>query len=208
MAWRVSWLAVKGREQADVFSALGLEETGEMVGDSLRPFATCQTPTGWLLILSNKFDYVVPSRLALVSKNAEAIGVHADDDYLLSEIRVFRDGVEVWMLGHDGEKDVGKTTTAGTPPDWLPEIIARLQAETDADDDPEFKVDFVYDAPFEAAMRICGFRHDEGCEGMEDYPDMFELTPIGQPRAPIPTRTPPQPRKSGGGFLSWLFGRR
>ena len=208
MGWSVSWVAVKGREPADVFRALGLEETGVSVGEFIRPFATCQTPSGWLIIQSNNFDYFGPARLAQISTGAEAIGVQAEDHVMVSGIRAFRDGVEVWSLSHDPEVEQDHAATTGTPPDWLADIVSRLRSESEADDDPQFKVDYVYEAPFEAAMRICGFRHDEGFEGAMEYPDMFELTPIGQPRAPVPGRTPPQPRTSGGGFLSWLFGRR
>ena len=220
MGFAGSWIAVRGRSPSELLGRLDLVDTGEAAGDRIVTYALTQSPKDWLVILSSLYDFANPARLAEVSIGTEALGVQVEEHVMVIRIWVYRDGVEQWSLTHDPELGMDHAAITGSPPDWLGPIVDRLKADRAADGGDESMVDFVFEAPLEASVTLCGFRHDDNFEGEDHYPDFRVLRPTGSvapqqkapARSPVPPpapasrpQTPTTPRR---GFLSWLFGRR
>lgn len=199
MGFSCSFIAVKGRDKAEVAIALGLEDTGKVEGEPYRDRALslAALPTDWILLWSGDYDYVTPQRLAAVSTGAEALGWRVIDTVMASEAWGYRDGQEVWSILYDCGKEPPLATSGDLPPPFV-EARDRLFADQARSDAQNEQVDYVYDLPAEVAYALTGFRHDEDSS--------LELTYTVLAKGAGADRVEGRTAKSG--FFAALFGKR
>lgn len=162
MGFSASWVAVQGASRDEVLAQLGLEPSG--VTDRYPEFKVClaELPGDWLLIW---YDYDLKAafkRGAELSVHGRAVACAVEEHVMFSEARGYDGGAETWRVTHDPEEGASlyHLETAGEPPRTFEEIHARLKAEQDAEGGDEADVDFLFDAPAELALSICGYKHD------------------------------------------------
>ncbi len=191
MAFSISWIAVKERDRDDVLAELGLEDTGEPDPEARAKFSWATLPGGWLLIHANSFGWAAPEQVAKASAGGLAVGCAVEEHVMCSRAYAYKDGCEVWAVQHDPAKPDGvfDLAASGELPDAFAAIKDRLFQKQKDDGGEQAGVDHVFDAPFELAAAVTGFRHDEDLPGPEDQ-TFIEL------------------RSFRPGLFSLLFGRR
>lgn len=186
MGASLSWIAVKGRNAADLRAALSLSSTGRWSEFGEGQFCGADLDSGWTLIVMDgcDADFLREKTLDVLSKGCDLVGVSLEEHVMSSLAEGWHDGRRVWSVRYDSEKGVEHLEETGTLPEAYAAIKARAfqrQAGKDGED-----VDYIFDVPLKLAQSLTGYKHDEG------GPDDFEiLEPIRKP-----------------GFFSRLFGGR
>ena len=140
-----------------------------------------------------------------MSAGGEAVGVQLEEHVMVSGIRVFADGAEVWSLRHDPERGLDHAFVMGAAPDWVQPMIERLRAQLAAEGGEDSEVDFVFDAPIEAGATLCGYRHDEPFAGEDEFPDFTELKLSEQAQHQRWLERTPTPRQFWAGLFRLFF---
>jgi len=177
MGFSISFIAVKGREKAEVVGELGLADTGRPDPRTRARFVYAELPDGWRLVYSNSFDYASPRRIADLSKGALAVGCAVEEHVMFSGARAYEDGRELWSVIHDRQDGLYDLSMTGKPPAELQAIKDRLFKEQDEEGGADAGVDCIFDIPVELAAAVTGFRHDEPMPG-SGGPSLTALKPL------------------------------
>lgn len=162
----LSWIAVKGPSKDVILSELGLIEVPPDVEPFYSKHAMAESPSGWVIILAENFNYPTPKRMAAVSVGGTALACSIDERVMYSVARLYEDGKAVWSVDHNGgEKGLYHLDVAGDPPPEFAPIRARVVAEQDAEGGENADVDLVFDVPTELSLTLCGYRFDPQVEG-------------------------------------------
>ena len=161
-----------------------------------------QLPGGWLLVLSSHFEDAF-KRLAVLASHGPAVACAVEEHVMYSEARGYKDGIEVWRVVSDCERDDDQIMVTGDPPARFNAIYLAAKQEQaadgdgDGDGDEDDSADYLFDVPPQVAEAVCGFRLGEpDLEGLRfiDLRKVSGFAPAG-----------------GGGrprFFARLFGRR
>jgi hypothetical protein len=162
MGFSISWIAVKGVDKGEALTRLGVVDTGEEAEEDAYDFSFAALPDGWLLILSDDFNYPNAERMAAISTGGEAIAFVVEEHVMYSAARCYRDGSLIWSIDHDGgDKGVHHLDVAGDPPPELGPIHERLSQEQAEEDAGDAMADCIFDVPVELSEALCGYRHDQ-----------------------------------------------
>jgi hypothetical protein len=171
MGFSHSWIGVRGRQRIGVFTDLGLQDTGKVIGDAPfdDKFSWAETDSGWLIICSNDFEFANDSRLAKASAGGEAVGVFLEEHVIVSGARGYTDGRSVWAVVHESERNPNHLEVHGAPPDPFREIRDQHLAKQSVEDAlPQSEratglgVDYLFDIPLALALALTGYRLDGG----------------------------------------------
>lgn len=126
MAWKITWVAIRGKSRKAVFLDLHLRGTGVFVGSLDGPTCGAALKEGWYAVLAvdDQAQYCRDqNRLAAAASiGAEALVCHLHEGSMYSSAAGWCDGREVWSVAHDA----GKTLqTAG----GLPACFAAIRDE-------------------------------------------------------------------------------
>lgn len=157
MGYSLSWYAVKGKAPERVLAEMGLRPGGASVGwdHDARDVATV-LPGGWYLVSRNRHEYEDPL-LKLLSQGAEVIAFHIEEHVMVCKAAAWSNGIEVWSVIHDAQKELLHLEARGQLPSEFASIRDRLLAEqaSEAED-----CDHVIQIPYETAAVIAGYEHD------------------------------------------------
>lgn len=196
MGFSASWVAVQGAPRDAVLVAVGLQPTGRQEQYPESRFCLAELPGDWRLIWYDDDLEAAFAASADLSRLGPAVACAIEEHVMVSQARGYADGVEVWRVRHDAERDEGlyHLDATGDLPAAFARIHADLKAEQDADGGKDAEVDYIFDVPPQLARSICGFKHGE------DPPEgvVFEVLKRGAPR----------PGAAKPGFFARLFGGR
>ena len=149
------YLAVRTSEAETLLEQLGVGHTKQNGDWSGADYSGRAFETGWyvLVIQGRRFD---PDRdLPALAEGREILHVYVDDVVMHSTAVLLRDGKVIWRVTSDADEGYSEE---GTPPTGLAPILAKLRRQ-EAEQDPDGpEVDYVFDAPIEAAGLVTGFR--------------------------------------------------
>jgi hypothetical protein len=169
MGYAVTWIAVRGKEPAQIQREYGLEPTGEFEEIPESPIVGANLPGGWYLVFRN--DWWVPGDAFLrrLSTGAELVDCSVEEHTMCSSAVGWKDGRQIWEAWHDAQQGSAHLEYTGDLPPSFAAIRDRLIArQTEMND-----ADYIFDIPVELAKDLTGFRHDEDIPGASAEP--FEL---------------------------------
>ena len=199
MGFAMSWIAVRGRDRDDALRELGLERETEVTDFPPRAMSVSPLAGGWLLFVADRdLEAAFEPRFTDLSRVGSAVACAVEEHVMFQEARGYRDGIEVWRVTHDCNKEgrLYHLEVTGDPPSELEAIRRTAIANQDAEGGQQAGVDFLSDVPLDLAKAICGFKHDD------DWPEGMGFSQLFRPRAAA------APKADGPGFLQRLFGRR
>lgn len=173
MGFRSTWIAVPTDNADRALAATRLTAAGE--SDILETGWWLVELGDWSIVVGSGWDYmerITEEQARSLATPGEAYFWFADDSSMTAQMRLFRDGEEVWSLEHHE----GAPTLRGDAPAAATEALAEQRAEAHAPD-ASANVDYLYEAAHIAGQRIVGFRHDEDPDGT-----LRELVPADVPK--------------------------
>ncbi|MCA3750712.1 MAG: hypothetical protein IM671_13760 [Phenylobacterium sp.] len=148
-------LAVRAQEGDRLLGQVGAVRTGRTGDWSEAVYAGKTFGSGWyvLVIQGRRFD---PDHdLAPLAAGREILHLYVDDVVMHSSAVLMKDGKVVWRVISDADEGYSEE---GEPPAGLAPILAELRRNEAEQDPDEPQVDYVFDAPIEAAALVTGFR--------------------------------------------------
>jgi hypothetical protein len=199
VGYTLSWVAVRsvGPEQAlavlgmEVADVLKYEDIGW--GDNV---VLGHLPGDWLLAVSGDSSDAFEGQLEPLTKLGQAVAGQISEIVMVSELRGYADGNEIWRVVHDPqeEESLYALQISGNAPPQLDTIVHSARAEQDKEGGEDAAVDFMIEIPGRLSHSICGYHPGEH----EPFGvDFSELRPIGGK----------QQKPATGGFFARLFGR-
>ena len=158
MGINLAWLAIEGADRNELLARLGLEEAGDASNELTAKYACAESPAGWFILTTKDSDRAFEKALEVASSGRLAIAGQIVETVSASHARAVRDGVQLWSVLRDPDKDLDGLVIEGEPPRDLAEIRERLEKAQAADDHTEYMME----APIELAERICGYRPASG----------------------------------------------
>jgi hypothetical protein len=151
------WVAVSGRDTAELLESLGLIEVGASHELPRGEVAYIVTPQGWLVLVSWYGKLKLPRLLPAMSQGSLALYGLMYDTAGFTGLEGWRGGAKQWSATRDVEMEDYELKVEGDPPVELAEISARLSAAQAAETE---EVDHIIEAPGELGEELCGFRPD------------------------------------------------
>jgi len=157
---RASWIGVSGVAKAEVLERLGLVETGEVAFEASAPLCCATLPSGWTIILSDRFEFGAGPTLARLPAAAAAVACQVWDVISSSEACGFNGGRETWRVAFDPSQEPAFRAKGDLPPPFA--ALREAALEREARENPEDRVSHLVEVPLSLTEAICGFRPDEG----------------------------------------------
>jgi len=182
MGYSQSWLAVKGKAPAAVLEALGLQGTGTHEEIAESPIVGAELPGGWFLVVGERSGHRLMRDpiVRRLSAGCEVVTGDVEEHVMVSVTSGWKDGRRVWLVAHDGQRDVEHLEAEGELPLAFTGIRDRLRSEQQAAGGGSAGVDHIFDVPVELARTLTGYRHDADIPGAGAEP--FEvLVETGRP---------------------------
>jgi hypothetical protein len=148
MGFSLEWVAVRGKEPRDVWTAMGLQGTGRPGGDA--PLYGLSQANGWHVVVAHVASGYSPSMLEVVSpasRGADGFCGAVVESTGYSELSAWQNGVRLFRVLHDEHNDLGLEAESDLPPTYA------ALAEKWANDPSEIAI--------ELAFQLIGFRYDE-----------------------------------------------
>lgn len=144
----------------DVLAELGFCRTGEFeeIPESLMTGAGL--PSGWYVVIVNRFDFIDGVRLDRLSIGAEVVTCAVEDHVMISAASGWSNGQRQWWIRHEAERNVRHLETVGALPPDFAAIRDRLGRKQDTAGRAPV-VDYIHAVPIELAKALTGFRHDD-----------------------------------------------
>jgi hypothetical protein len=158
MGARLNWLAVESADTSELLTRLGLAARGIASEESGAPLACAEFPGGWLVLVSTDMGLDLDRMSASASAESLVLACEIEEHVMVSRLRGFRGGAQVWSITHDPDVDPHGASVEGEPPPFA-DLRATLAAEQAKDADGE--VDYMFDLPVRLGQRLCGYAHDE-----------------------------------------------
>lgn len=157
MGFRVTLIAVTGKDPATIHREFAVEPTGTFVDFPDAPVAGAQVPAGPYVLYIN--DGILPSDalLARLSQDASLMTCTVNETVMCSDVCAWSQGIEQWTVTHDCQFGINHLETSGEVPRPFHEIRERLCGLQASSTD----VDYVFDVPVELFVAMGGIRYDQ-----------------------------------------------
>ncbi len=161
MGFQLTWLAVHGKDKADVLDALHLRDTGIVDEAMQAPITGASVPDGWTIVVLNQFahPFAEDASLMLFSQGCRVIACHVHEGLMFCAAQLYENGQRQWAVIHDSQSGEYHLDVEGVPPPNLVDIAERQTKQQRANGD-ETGIDYMFDIPLDLAQSLCGFRHD------------------------------------------------
>ena len=188
MGYAISWIAFRGKTDAQAAELLGLSPSGkfEEVPESM--FCGVHLDNGWYVVVINEYGhkFVRERSLQRVSAAADVVATSIEEHVMFSCAEAWKNGKLIWRVTHASGSSRRHLEEHGSLPTQYLDIKERLLAAQQREDEDAHEVDYVFDVPLELSEAIVGFKHDRILDRRFEI-----LRPV--------TAT------AGGGLLSRLF---
>lgn len=163
MGYAISWLAVKDVDSERLLKNLELNPTGETVGIGKATFTGRAMPSGWFVLVMNKYDhkFVKPETMASLSHLADVIACSIEEHVMCSTAEFWRDGTRVWHAEHDAQQGMCHISVMGPMPDKYAAIAEEFSEKQKQSGGENSDTDYFFEIPLQTAKSIVGFKHDE-----------------------------------------------
>jgi hypothetical protein len=171
MGVSLSWVAVRATTANELYTKLGLAETGARGDYYDFPMAGLTLPSSWHLLTTNQCEHQILSAQVLreLSAGSSAVACSVEEHVMYMSAALWRDGREIWSVQHrGGDYGIMDLVIRGSPPEVLENLRSRYFALQAAAGGANADVDHIADIPLELAKSIVGFKHDEINPGIDD----------------------------------------
>ncbi|MFO1341361.1 MAG: hypothetical protein U1F53_24610 [Burkholderiaceae bacterium] len=182
MGQSLTWLAVRGKEPAQVLADLDAQLAGDAWAEfGTDPLAASRLRSGWYAVAARGADHPwgTADWLAALSAGAEVVACRVEEHTMFASAEGWRAGERAWCVVHDAQQGAGHLQVDGAPPPALAGITAELRALQAG----SAGVDYLFEVPLKLAQRLTGFKHDEGDDGTHGRWRALRTGPA-QPAAP------------------------
>lgn len=149
------YLAVRTSEAEALLEQLGVGHSGQTGDWSGAYYAGRAFETGWYVLVIQRRIFDADRDLPALAEGREIVHVYVDDVVMHSTAVLLKDGQVFWRVTSDADEGYSEE---GEPPAGLAPILAELRRNEAEQDPDEPQVDYVFDAPIEAAALVTGFR--------------------------------------------------
>jgi hypothetical protein len=158
MGFSLSWLAVRGKDRADVLKALEVSGTGSYSEVPDSPLQGALLSNGWYLVLANRYDFAEEEApLADLSKGSEIVTCSVEEHVTRSSATGWKRGTLLWSIFHDAEEGHESLHEEGN----LPPIFFDIRDNLLGAQRNDSEVDYIFEVPIQVAEAITGFKHDQ-----------------------------------------------
>jgi hypothetical protein len=167
MGQSLSWIGVQTMTAAELYTKLGLAETGER-GDYLQ-FAMSgqELPNHWYLLVAKRCDHLILSDGLSAECSIVACSIEEHVAYMSTSF--WRNRREIWNVHHrGGDHGVMDLVVRGSLPAAFDDLRARAFARQAAAGGQDAGVDYVAGIPQDLARSIVGFQYDEINPGIDN----------------------------------------
>ncbi len=199
MGYSITWFAVPEAHAESFLQKLGLVDSGQTVGFPDVLICTARMDTGWQVLWYNHYvcPFLPQESVIALSKFHDVLVCSVEEHCMDCAATLWRDGVRLWHLHHDGsDNSKGLDMEGDLPPCFAP-IRDEMEREQLAAGGDKARVDMIFEIPLRVAQTLTGFMHDEECPHLEG--GVFRVL-----ERPTPASSPVLPKR---GFFSRLFGR-
>ena len=164
MGYALSWLAVRGKQPAQVLADLDATLTSRQFEFAERRMGARRLASGWYAVYVKKAEHpwVHEDWLVALSASAEVLACQVEEHLMFASADLWRNSARQWRVVHDGQIGRDHLAAEGALPSAYAAIAAehrQLQLTSTAG------VDHVFEVPLKLAQRLTGFKHDEGDAG-------------------------------------------
>lgn len=186
MGQALTWIAVRGKDAAQILADLDASPTGEQGGLAEHGLAACPLGGGWYAVAATEAGHRWggPDWLAALSAGAELVACQVEEHLMFASAEGWRAGERRWRVVHDAQQGQGHLLAEGELPPAYAGIAAEHRALMAAA--PGSAVDHLFEVPLKLAQRLVGFKHDEGGAGGEGLWDELRHGPMPEQAAPRP----------------------
>ena len=170
MGFNISWLAFKGCERSSVLKRVGLVANG-VVSDYPKGMecGSALPDNGYLLFLNHpKHAFTQPSKLDVLSAECEIVGCQVQEFNTSSAVFYWKNGVRIWSVVHDAEKNIRNLEIIGSPPAELESLRHEANKLQDLERKPfsffglgGLRLDHFVDVPIDLATKLVGYNHSK-----------------------------------------------
>jgi hypothetical protein len=186
MGYAISWIAFRGKTDAQAAELLGLSPSGkfEEVPESM--LCGVRLDNGWYVVVINEYGHKLVRERSLqrVSAAADVVASAIEEHVMFSSAEAWKNGKLIWRVTHVSGSSRRHLEERGSLPGQYLAVKERLLAAQQREDEGAREVDYVFDVPLELSEVIVGFKHDRILDRR------FEIL---------------KPPAAGGGLLSRLF---
>ncbi|HWY22294.1 MAG TPA: hypothetical protein VNX26_13800 [Candidatus Acidoferrum sp.] len=188
MGYAISWIALRGKTDAQAAELVGLAPSGkfEEVPESM--FSGVRLDNGWYVVVINEYGHKLVRERSLqrVSAAADVVAAAIEEHVMFSSAEAWKNGKLIWRVTHASGSSRRHLEEHGSLPGEYLAVKERLLAARQREDEGAREVDYVFDVPLELSEAIVGFKHDRILDRRFEI-----LKPIAA--------------TAGGGLLSRLF---
>lgn len=168
MGYRISWLASRGIERAEILRTFGLHPSGETSDYPSGSISGTALPNEFYVIYLNDcyHPFVTVDHLSRCSRRCEIVGCQVDETCMISAAFSWKHGKRQWNVVHESDIQTEHLDVEGSPPDSLHELVEAAAAQqrhehaSPAFEHPALVVDHYFSVPITLANSIVGFAHD------------------------------------------------
>ena len=164
MGYSIAWVAIRGPLLDQALIAAGLSGTSTFAEYASAPFTGHALPSGWYLLVATDCDSPLIGNqvLAELSSDGQVVACSIEEHVMFSSSELWQGGQSIWKVEHSSEKGIRHLSSSGSPPASFKEVVAEANRLQEKDSE----VDYFFDVPLILARELCGFKHDEACDGL------------------------------------------
>jgi hypothetical protein len=164
MGYSIAWVAIRGTPLDQALIAAGLSGTSTLAEFASKPFTGQALQNGWYLLVAKGCDspLIASKVLAELSSNGQAVACSIEEHVMFSSVEFWQGGQSIWKVAHSSEKGIRHLSSSGSPPVSFQEVVAEANRLQEQDSE----VDYFFEVPLILARELCGFKHDEACDGL------------------------------------------
>jgi hypothetical protein len=117
---------------------------------------------GWYLIFAKGCDHAIVSDaiLRIASAAGTAVACSMEEHVNFASAALWKDGVKLWAVRHQGDVALADLQVSGTPPEELGELKRAALAKQETED-----TDWLCEVPVELSRRLTGYTPDDDAPG-------------------------------------------
>ena len=178
MGYSIAWVAIRGTPLDQALIATGLSGTSRLAEFASKPFTGQALQNGWYLLVAKGCDspLIASNVLAELSSNGQVVACSIEEHVMFSSAEFWQGGQSIWKVAHSSEKGIRHLSSSGSPPVSFQEVVAEANRLQEQDSE----VEYFFEVPLILARELCGFKHDEACDGLSYEKFLVYLKGQGQ----------------------------
>jgi hypothetical protein len=195
MGQSLSWVAVRGKSEAELERMLGFRSTGTYSHYGEHALVGRRLGEGWYLLVAKGCNdrIIEPKVLAQLSKKGQAIACAIEEHMTFSACALWTGGRRRWSVAHRGDKSVFDLAKSGKVPKQFASLRHALVEKQKSAGGERAEVDHLFELPLQLAKELAGFKHDEDAYASGGAYEILELNYLQRVA------------RAGAAAKSWLY---